>query len=137
MLREAQLSFGVLANWGAIFDSGPRLVTKTENPYLIPDEGPPLNRKGLPEWPPGWDGQRRVKQESDIFELLSLGDAPHVPSRRRASGAVEGTTREELEELVVTLEQEMLSAAEELRFEYAARLRDEVADLRREMRDAG
>ena len=46
--------------------------------------------------------------------------------RRRASGKVEGMTREEIEELVVTLEQEMLAAAEELRFEYAAKLRDEL-----------
>jgi len=31
----------------------------------------------------------------------------------------------------------MAEAAEELKFEYAARLRDEIADLRRELRDAG
>ncbi len=74
-----------------------------------------------------------VKGVSDIFELLSLGDAPHVPSRRRPSGKVEGMTREELEELVVTLEQEMLTAAEELRFEYAAKLRDELKSLRHEL----
>ena len=42
-------------------------------------------------------------------------------------------TREEIEELVVTLEQEMLAAAEELRFEYAAKLRDELKSLRREL----
>jgi excinuclease ABC subunit B len=73
------------------------------------------------------------KGVSDIFELLSLGDAPHVPSRRRSSSKVEGMTREELEELVVTLEQEMLAAAEELRFEYAAKLRDELKSLRSEL----
>src|SRR6476619_1053321 len=74
-----------------------------------------------------------VRSVSDIFELLNLGDAPHVPSKRRASGKVEGMTREEIEELVVTLEQEMLSAAEELRFEYAAKLRDELKSLRHEL----
>jgi excinuclease ABC subunit B len=42
-------------------------------------------------------------------------------------------TRDEIEELVVTLEQEMLSAAEELRFEYAAKLRDELKSLRSEL----
>ena len=42
-------------------------------------------------------------------------------------------TREEIEELVVTLEQEMLAAAEELRFEYAAKLRDEINSLRPEL----
>jgi excinuclease ABC subunit B len=40
---------------------------------------------------------------------------------------------EELERLVVTLEEEMYTAAEELRFEYAAKLRDEIKDLRREL----
>jgi excinuclease ABC subunit B len=74
-----------------------------------------------------------VRGVSDIFELLSLGDAPHVPSKRRANGKVEGMTRGEIEELVVTLEQEMLAAAEELRFEYAAKLRDELKALRHEL----
>jgi excinuclease ABC subunit B len=41
--------------------------------------------------------------------------------------------RTELEKLVVTLEEEMYVAAEELRFEYAAKLRDEIKDLRREL----
>jgi excinuclease ABC subunit B len=40
---------------------------------------------------------------------------------------------EEIEKLVVTLEEEMYAAAEELRFEYAAKLRDEIKDLRREL----
>jgi len=70
---------------------------------------------------------------SDIAELLQL-DAPHVPSRRRRGASkVEGLSREELEKLVITLEEEMLVAAEELRFEYAAKLRDEIKDLRREL----
>jgi excinuclease ABC subunit B len=42
-------------------------------------------------------------------------------------------TREELEKLVVELEEEMYVAAEELRFEYAAKLRDEIKELRREL----
>jgi excinuclease ABC subunit B len=42
-------------------------------------------------------------------------------------------TREEIEKLVITLEEEMFAAAEELRFEYAAKLRDELKDLRREL----
>ena len=43
-------------------------------------------------------------------------------------------SREELDRLAVDLEQEMLMAAEELRFEYAARLRDEIKELRRDLR---
>jgi excinuclease ABC subunit B len=42
-------------------------------------------------------------------------------------------SRDELEKLVVTLEEEMYVAAEELRFEYAAKLRDEIKELRREL----
>ena len=49
---------------------------------------------------------------------------------------VEGMSTEELERLVITLEEEMFAAAEELRFEYAAKLRDEIKDLRRELQAA-
>jgi excinuclease ABC subunit B len=73
------------------------------------------------------------KGVSDIAEFLQL-NAPHVPGRRRrGSKKVEGMSRDELEKLVITLEEEMYVAAEELRFEYAAKLRDEIKDLRREL----
>ena len=74
-----------------------------------------------------------VKGVSDIAELLAL-EQPHVPTRRRRGKRdVEGMSPEELEKLVVTLEEEMYTAAEELRFEYAAKLRDEIKELRREL----
>ena len=74
------------------------------------------------------------KGVSDIAEFLSLDTAPHVPGRRRrGKKEVEGMGREELEKLVITLEEEMFAAAEELRFEYAAKLRDEIKELRREL----
>jgi excinuclease ABC subunit B len=75
-----------------------------------------------------------TKGVSDIAEFLQL-NAPHVPGkRRRGKGVdVEGMSREELEKLSITLEEEMLVAAEELRFEYAAKLRDEIKELRREL----
>jgi excinuclease ABC subunit B len=74
-----------------------------------------------------------TKGVSDIAEFLAL-ESPHVPGRRRrGSKKVEGMSRDELEKLVITLEEEMYVAAEELRFEYAAKLRDEVKDLRREL----
>ena len=44
--------------------------------------------------------------------------------------------QQELGRLIQTLEEEMNLAASELKFEYAARLRDEMKDLRRELRDA-
>jgi excinuclease ABC subunit B len=73
------------------------------------------------------------KGVSDIAEFLSL-ESPTVPGRRRRDGKrVEGMRPEELERLVVTLEEEMFTAAEELRFEYAAKLRDEIKELRREL----
>jgi excinuclease ABC subunit B len=73
------------------------------------------------------------KGVSDIAEFLQL-DSPHVPGRRRrGSKKVEGMDRADLEKLVITLEEEMFVAAEELRFEYAAKLRDEIKDLRREL----
>jgi excinuclease ABC subunit B len=73
------------------------------------------------------------KGVSDIAEFLSL-ESPTVPGRRRRDGRkVEGMSTEELEKLVITLEEEMFTAAEELRFEYAAKLRDEIKELRREL----
>jgi excinuclease ABC subunit B len=42
---------------------------------------------------------------------------------------------EELNRLIATLEKEMREAATELRFEYAARLRDEVRSLKRELKE--
>jgi excinuclease ABC subunit B len=56
-----------------------------------------------------------------------------VPGKRKRGPKLEGMTREELEKLAVTLEEEMFVAAEELRFEYAAKLRDEIKELRREL----
>jgi excinuclease ABC subunit B len=75
------------------------------------------------------------KGVSDIAEFLSL-ESPTVPGRRRGGKKVEGLSREELEKLVITLEEEMFTAAEELRFEYAAKLRDEIKELRRELNAA-
>src|SRR5579862_4759847 len=72
------------------------------------------------------------KGVSDIAEFLML-EAPHVPKRTRRGKQVEGMDRDELEKLVITLEEEMKTAADELRFEYAAKLRDEIKELRREL----
>ncbi|MGH2739454.1 MAG: excinuclease ABC subunit UvrB [Actinomycetota bacterium] len=79
------------------------------------------------------DPQTIRKKVSDI--LLSLeGErlgAP-VPERRRRRPERE-LPREELERLIRTLEEEMHEAAKLLKFELAARLRDEVKDLKREL----
>ena len=78
-----------------------------------------------------------VKGISDIAEFLqSESKVPGKGGKRRrraAKSAVEAMTLPELEQTLVELEEEMLAAAEELRFEYAARVRDEIRDLRREL----
>jgi excinuclease ABC subunit B len=75
-----------------------------------------------------------VKGVSDIAEFLAL-ESPTVPKskRRRGRKDVEGLAPGELERLIIELEEEMFAAAEELRFEYAAKLRDEIKELRREL----
>jgi excinuclease ABC subunit B len=90
----------------------------------------------------GIDPQTIRKKVSDI--LLSLEaeghGAPKPERRRRGRREVPELPREELERLIRTLEEEMHEAAKDLRFEYAARLRDEVRDLRKELsglREAG
>ena len=55
-------------------------------------------------------------------------------ARRRREGPDLGELPDaELERLIRTLDEEMRGAAADLRFEYAARLRDEIKDLRREL----
>jgi excinuclease ABC subunit B len=53
--------------------------------------------------------------------------------KRRAE--LVGMPYDELSRLIRTLEEEMHQAATDLRFEYAARLRDEIHDLKRELKE--
>ena len=78
-----------------------------------------------------------VKGISDITEfLMSESKVPKKSRSRARSGRKDETMgAAELESTIVELEEEMLAAAEELRFEYAARIRDEIRDLRRELKD--
>ncbi|HWF55535.1 MAG TPA: excinuclease ABC subunit UvrB [Solirubrobacteraceae bacterium] len=73
-----------------------------------------------------------VKGISDIAEFLQ-SDSKVPKSRRRRQRAVDQVPVEELEKTIVELEEEMLAAAEDLRFEYAAKLRDEIRDLKRQL----
>jgi len=73
-----------------------------------------------------------VKGVSDIAELLGIsGTIPYKERRKTAQG--EDMSAEEIDRLMATLEEEMFQAAEELRFEYAAKLRDEIKDLARDL----
>jgi excinuclease ABC subunit B len=85
----------------------------------------------------GIDPQTIRKKVSDILELIQSGEAPAGDRRarevrRRPKLDLEG---DDLQRLVQSLEEEMHEAAAELRFEYAARLRDEVNELKRELRE--
>jgi excinuclease ABC subunit B len=59
-----------------------------------------------------------------------------VASKSRRSEPFGGSP-DELQRLLLQLSEEMHQAAEDLRFEYAARLRDEIKELRRELREVG
>ena len=74
-----------------------------------------------------------VKGISDISEFLMSDSKVPKKSRRGRRAEKQGDMSvSELEKMMRELEEEMLAAAEELRFEYAAKLRDEIRDLRRE-----
>ena len=86
-----------------------------------------------------------AREDVDTAELLAGGYRGHeeraVAGRRKK--AAEATVREklagaaenDLAELINELTQQMHAAAEELQFELAARLRDEIQDLKKELRD--
>ena len=96
----------------------------------------------------GIDPQTVRKAIGDILSVLrpaSSGSngAPYPGKGKRKDHERDKVMRElralphgELARLVATLEEEMNQAAEELKFEYAARLRDEIKELKRELRDA-
>jgi excinuclease ABC subunit B len=85
---------------------------------------------------------------SDILVMLgrgngSGGDAGTAPvpgadrrnrRRDRARSDLAGMPKADLSRLISALEEEMRDASADLRFEYAARLRDEVADLKKELK---
>jgi excinuclease ABC subunit B len=96
-------------------------------------------REAQQEWNAahGIDPQTVRKRVSDILELVQSPDAPAADRRRReverrAPIDLEG---DDLARLVMSLEEEMHEAAKDLRFEYAARLRDEINELKRELRE--
>jgi excinuclease ABC subunit B len=70
---------------------------------------------------------------------MSRGKAP-VPEARSRGRAVpgkpapKGMARAELAGLIQDLNEQMLGAARELQFELAARIRDEIAELKKELR---
>ena len=71
---------------------------------------------------------------SDISEFLSMESKTSPKRRRRVKvGDEEISSPDDLAKLIVELEEEMVVAADELRFEEAARIRDELKELRRDL----
>ena len=68
---------------------------------------------------------------SEMAEFLAMED--RAPRKRRGKRSGEFKDPEELERTIVALEEEMLAAADDLRFEEAARIRDELRELRRDL----
>ena len=94
----------------------------------------------------GINPQTIRKAVTDILLVLRGQEAGAPVPEKLASGrarAEEQARRDlaelpedDLNRLIHSLELEMQEAAEDLRFEYAARLRDEIRELRRDLRDA-
>ncbi len=105
-----------------------------------------MRRRGLQQ---AYNEEHGISPESvrkEITDILSMirpaEDRAPVPEklsdirdRRRATDDLSDLPEDELERLIRTLEQEMRDAAVDLRFEYAARLRDEIKELKRELRE--
>ncbi len=92
----------------------------------------------------GIDPQTIRKAVTDILATLRGSSGTPVPGNGKRSTARDKVRSglaelpaDELGRLVLTLEEEMKEAAADLRFEYAARLRDEIKELRRELREVG
>ena len=97
----------------------------------------------------GIDPQTMRKKVIDILDMIRAreGDDDSVDrsGRGRGRGAVRSRRapardrldlpRDELGRLIQSLQDEMLDASRELRFEDAARLRDEIDELKRELRE--
>ncbi|MGN0101770.1 excinuclease ABC subunit UvrB [Dietzia sp. CH92] len=94
----------------------------------------------------GIDPQPLRKKIADILDRVGeergdsadAGDRPELVGARAVGDAAR--PRKELEKLIEEMTEQMMSAATDLRFELAGRLRDEIAELRKElkgMREAG
>ena len=92
----------------------------------------------------GIDPQTIRKAVGDILSMLRPDGTAPFPGkdkrrqreRDKVQRDLKSLPQQELARLIQTLEEEMHEASAALKFEYAARLRDEINDLRREIRDA-
>ena len=91
----------------------------------------------------GINPQTIRKAVTDILSLIRPEETAPMPGKDQRKRRPEEIKRmkelaelpeDQLQRLIDTLEEEMMEASAELRFEYAARLRDEIKDLKRELR---
>jgi excinuclease ABC subunit B len=111
-ISETQRRRGLQQAYNIEHGINPQTIRKAVGDILSmlrPDEGSPI---------PGKDKRRSRERDKVQRELKSL-------------------PQQELARLILTLQEEMNAASVDLKFEYAARLRDEIHDLKRELKDAG
>lgn len=76
------------------------------------------------------------KAVTDILQAARIAESPKLYKvRQKYKRDIFQMPRDELERLIHTLEEEMREAAEELKFEEAAAMRDQVMELRKEIKD--
>ncbi|GAA1788544.1 excinuclease ABC subunit UvrB [Planosporangium flavigriseum] len=75
----------------------------------------------------GGSGRQMSRGKAPVPETRSRRKAAATPSR-------EGMARADLAQLIQDLNEQMLTAARELQFELAARIRDEISELKKELR---
>src|SRR4051812_46722276 len=116
-----------------VTDSMQRAISETQRRRLVQEA---YNKEH------GIDPQTIRKAVSDILSMIRPDERAPVRGsdrRNRKRDKVRSDFAElpadELTRLIRTLEEEMKEAAADLRFEYAARLRDEISDLKKEMRE--
>jgi excinuclease ABC subunit B len=113
-INETQRRRGAQQRYNIENDINPQTIRKAVTDilaYLRKDEGAPV---------PERLATKAKRDERNAAKLRDeVADLPHA----------------DVERLIRTLEEEMHDAAAELRFEYAARLRDEIKELKRELRE--
>jgi len=93
----------------------------------------------------GIDPQTIRKAVGDILSMLRPDSTAPMPGkdkrrqreRDKVQQELKNLPQQELQRLIQTLEAEMHEASADLKFEYAAKLRDEIRELSRELKDAG
>jgi excinuclease ABC subunit B len=70
-----------------------------------------------------------------VSDILIAAEAKGLYKAGKKSAREAPRDPGELQNLIADLQAEMLEAAEELKFEYAAKLRDEIKDLERQLQE--